>query len=106
MKRKMWVVLVNIWVAFLLTGLVAMQPANAATESHVGIATVQAIDLDKGIVKLAHGPIASLNWPAMTMNFQVKERVLMQGVKVHDTVTFTFIQANGDYVITAIRPGQ
>ncbi|WP_211752361.1 copper-binding protein [Nitrosomonas communis] len=24
-------------------------------------------------MKLAHGPIASLKWPAMTMNLQIKE---------------------------------
>ncbi|MBL0011360.1 MAG: copper-binding protein [Nitrosomonas sp.] len=39
-----------------------------------GIATVKAIDMNQGIVKLAHGPIASLKWPSMTMNFKIKDR--------------------------------
>lgn len=106
MKRGMLDVFVNICLVFLLTGLVVMQPANASAKSHEEVATVQMIDLGKGIVQLAHGPIASLNWPAMTMNFKIKERTLMQVIKVGDVVTFTFMQANGDYVITAIQSGQ
>ncbi|HNO76309.1 MAG TPA: copper-binding protein [Nitrosomonas mobilis] len=37
------------------------------------------------------------------MNFKTKERTRLQGIKVGDVVTFTFIQANGDYVITHIQ---
>ncbi|CAE6482888.1 conserved exported hypothetical protein [Nitrosomonas nitrosa] len=103
MKRNMQVVFINICAVFLSIGLVAMQPANATAASHEGVAMVKAIDLDKSIVKLAHSPIATLNWPAMTMNFKTKERTLLQGIKVGDVVTFTFIQANGDYVITHIQ---
>lgn len=41
------------------------------------------------------------------MNFRVKERgALMQGINVNDTVTFTFIQADGDYVVIHIQPGK
>lgn len=83
-----------------------MQFADAATVSHKGTATVKAIDWNKNIVKLAHDPIASLKWPAMTMNFQIKEHTLMQGIKVGDSVAFTFIQSNGDYVITHIQPSK
>jgi len=75
-------------------------------KSHEGTATVKSIDMDKGIVKLAHDPIASLKWPAMTMNFKVKNSALMQGIKVNDAVTFVFIKSNGDYVITHIKSGQ
>ena len=106
MKRNVRAVYINICLVSLLVGLVAMQFTIAATVSHGGVATVKAIDLDKGIVKLAHSPIASLNWPAMTMNFKTKERTLLQGIKVGDVVTFTFIQLNGDYVITHIQSGQ
>lgn len=103
MNRKVAFVFIHICVVL---GLMIMQPARAATESHEGTATVKGIDLDKGIVKLSHGPIASLKWPAMTMDFRVENRALMQAIKVNDAVTFTFIQSNGDYVITHIRPGK
>ncbi|MDV6344695.1 copper-binding protein [Nitrosomonas sp. Is37] len=103
MKRNVMVVFVNVCVLFVLTGLITMQLAGAAVVSHEGTATVKAIDLDKNIVKLAHGPIASLKWPAMVMNFKVKERALMQEIKVGDSVTFTVIQSNGDYIVTHIQ---
>lgn len=103
MNRNVRVVFVNIGVVFVLIGLMAMQPTSAATVSHEGTATVKEINLDKGIVKLAHGPIASLKWPAMTMNFRIEDRALMQAIKVDDAVTFIFIQSNDDYVITHIK---
>ncbi len=106
MNRNVMVVFVNICVVFVLVGLMAMQPASAAAVSHEGTATVKEINLDKGIVKLAHGPIASLKWPAMTMDFRIEDRALMQGIKVDDAVTFVFIQSNGDYVITHIKSGK
>lgn len=82
MKRNVMVIFVNTCVLFVLAGLITMQFADAAAVSHEGTATVNAIDLNKNIVKLAHGPIASLKWPAMTMNFKIKERALMEGIKV------------------------
>lgn len=103
MNRNAIVVFVTICVVFVWVGLMTMQPASAATVSHEGTATVKGIELDKGTVKLAHGPIASLKWPAMTMNFMVEDRALMQEIKVDDAVTFKFIQSNGDYVITHIK---
>lgn len=106
MKRNVMSIFVNVCVVFELAGLISMQPVNAAAVSYEGMATVKAIDLDKGIVKLTHGPIASLKWPAMTMNFKVKELALMQEIKVGDNITFTFIQSNGDYVITHIQPSK
>lgn len=103
MNKNVRVVFVNFWVViFVLAGLIAMQPVSAAV-SHEGTAKVKEINLDKGIVKLAHGPIASLKWPAMTMDFRVEDRALMQGIKVNDAVSFIFIQSNGDYVITHIK---
>ncbi|SFD86520.1 copper-binding protein [Nitrosomonas sp. Nm166] len=106
MNRKVTFVFINICVVLVLIGLIVMQPASAAAVSHEGTATVKGIDLDKGIVKLSHGPITSLKWPAMTMDFKFKDSALMQGIMVGDAVTFTFIESNGDYVITHIRPSK
>lgn len=92
MKRNFRIVFINIFLILLLAGEIAMQPAHASAESHEGVATVQMIDPDKGIARLAHAPIASLNWPAMTMNFRVGEHVRTQGIKANDKVIFTFMQ--------------
>lgn len=113
MKRNMMDVFANIcsvFVLVILTGLLVMQPANVAAAaqeemavSHEGTATVKVIDMKQGIMKLAHGPIASLKWPAMTMNFKVEDRALLQGIKADDVVTFSFIQSNNDYIVTRIQ---
>lgn len=102
MNRNIRIDFLNIFVVFVLVGWMGMQPANAAV-SHEGTAIVKATDLDKGVVKLAHDPVASLKWPAMTMDFRVEDRTLMQQIKVNDAVTFTFIESNGNYVITHIK---
>ena len=57
-------------------------------------------------MKLAHAPIAALKWPAMTMNFTVKNKELLQGLKVDEAVTFSFIQSGKDYIVTRIQPGK
>ena len=106
MKRNLRIIFINIFMIFLLAGEIAMQSVHASAESHEGVATVQMIDLDKGIARLAHAPIASLNWPAMTMNFRIGEHVRLQGIKANDKVIFIFMQTSGEYVITAIRPAQ
>jgi len=103
MNKNVSAVFVSICIGFVLAGLIAIQPASANAVSHEGTATVKEIDLDKGIVKLAHGLITSLKWPAMTMDFSVEDRALMQGIKVDDAVTFIFFQSNDDYVITHIK---
>ena len=106
MNRNAIVVFVNLCVVIVLIGLMAMQPISAATVSHEGAARVKTIDMEKGIVKLAHVPIASLKWPAMTMDFKFKDSALMQGINVGDAVTFTFVESNGDYVVTHIKSSQ
>lgn len=121
MKKNVMYFISNFCTVFIMTGFIALQQVEASSiqladaaansqegtiKSHEGTATVKSIDMDKGIVKLAHDPIASLKWPAMTMNFKVKNSALMQGIKVNDAVTFVFIKSNGDYVITHIKSGQ
>lgn len=113
MRKYLTPSLTSIHVVLLLTVFTSLHfisTAFAAGEqasiSYEGKAVVKAVDMDKGIVKLAHGPISSLKWPAMTMDFKVKENALLQGIKINDSVTFTFIQANGDNVITRIQSDQ
>ena len=44
--------------------------------SHQATGVVKAVDPAKGTVTLAHGPVKSLKWPAMTMRFIVKDKML------------------------------
>ena len=54
-----------------------------------GTGTVTAIDPLTGKITLDHGPIAELQWPAMTMGFGTKPDVL-KGIAVGDRVAFEF----------------
>jgi len=71
--------------------------------AHKGIGVVKNINAADGIVTLAHEPIKSLNWPAMTMGFKVKDKKLIDNVRPGSKVEFTLVQAGKDYVITSIK---
>ena len=61
--------------------------ANAAPR-HTGTAKIEAIGRDT--MTLSHGPIASLKWPAMTMDFKFPKGGAPRGVDVGDRVDFEF----------------
>lgn len=64
--------------------------------------TVKAIDTEKSTVTIAHGSVASLKWPAMTMGFSATAQQL-EGLKVGDQVTFEFQAEGMAATITAIE---
>jgi Cu(I)/Ag(I) efflux system membrane fusion protein len=54
-------------------------------------------------VILSHGPIASLQWPPMTMGFKPPPSGLPKDIAVGDTVSFEFRQSKeGPFEIVAI----
>ncbi len=64
---------------------------------------VTKIDADAGRVTLAHEPVKSLKWPAMTMGFKVKDKMLLEKLTVGKTVGFEFTQSDEGYVITGVK---
>ena len=76
-----------------------------AEQVHKGQGTVSSIDTKAGTVKLAHGPIASLNWPAMTMDFAVADKQALAKLKPGQKVEFKLGEkAKGQYVVSEINP--
>lgn len=61
--------------------------------------------IDKGAKKitLRHGPIASLDMPAMTMVFQVADDSMLDQVKVGEKVNFTAEKVGGAYRVTRME---
>jgi membrane fusion protein, copper/silver efflux system len=53
-------------------------------------------------ITIAHGPVASIQWPAMTMQFSLERAELGQGLSVGDEVSFRFRQGASGYVIDTI----
>jgi len=82
---------------------VPMTRAEAKAQTHKATGTVKAMDRDKGTLVLAHGPIQSMNWPAMTMTFKAKDKALLEKVKPGANVEFTFVHSGKDFVVTDIR---
>ena len=82
-----------------------MQQANKGnkTARHEAVGTVKSVDPTAGTVTLAHGPVKSWNWPAMTMGFTVKDKTLLDKLSVGKKVDVEIVQQDGKYVITAVK---
>jgi RND family efflux transporter MFP subunit len=79
------------------------KPASGA--GHRAEGKVEEIDARTGAVSISHGPVASLKWPAMTMEFMVANDALRKDLKPGATVAFEFVErAPGEWVITAVKP--
>jgi Cu/Ag efflux protein CusF len=65
---------------------------------------VRKIDKDAGKLTLKHGEIKHLDMPGMTMVFTVKDKALLDTVKVGDKVRFMVISEDGKLVVTQIQP--
>jgi len=76
---------------------------DAKAMTHKALAVVKAVDIDNGKVTLAHEPIKSLQWPAMTMGFAVKDKMLFDKLAVGKKVNVEIIKQDADYVVTAVK---
>jgi Cu(I)/Ag(I) efflux system membrane fusion protein len=85
---------------------VAPTPAPAAKATgHQAEGKVEDVDTKAGTVSLAHGAIASLKWPAMTMEFKVANAALFTALKPGAQVAFEFVERSpGEWVITSVKP--
>ena len=70
---------------------------------HTAKATVKNVDAKKGTVMLAHDPVGSLNWPAMTMSFKVEDKMLMRKLIDGKRVVVEFTKQGEDYVVTSVK---
>lgn len=76
---------------------------KAQAKSHKGSGTVTNVDSAGGKVTIAHGPVQSMNWPAMSMTFTVKDKKMLAKLAPEKKVEFQFVQQGSDYVITSIK---
>jgi Cu(I)/Ag(I) efflux system protein CusF len=76
---------------------------KSEAKTHKGVGTVKKVDPAGGKVTLAHGPIQSLKWPAMTMSFTVKDKAMLDKLSPDKKVEFEFVQQGSDYVITSVK---
>ena len=81
----------------------AADRAKAGGEVHRASGKVEAIG--KEAITIAHGPVASLKWDAMTMDFKLPAAGLPNNVHKGDMVQFTFRQTkDGEFELSTITP--
>jgi Cu(I)/Ag(I) efflux system protein CusF len=80
-----------------------MSETSIKTTTNNGVGVVDAVDQTKGIVTLRHEPIASLGWPAMTMDFAVEDKRLFSKLIVGKKVQFQFVKQHNSYVVKEVR---
>jgi len=87
-------------------GAIATGPATKpSVVGHRAEGTVKAIDAKSGTVSIAHGPVATLKWPAMTMDFKPANNALFADLKPGAAIAFEFVERSpGEWVITKIAP--
>ena len=81
----------------------ALPFAALAVDNALSEGTVKKIDAPTQRVMLAHGPIANLGMPPMTMMFKVKDAAMLKQIKEGDKVRFRAEEVGGDYTVVRIE---
>ena len=79
------------------------QPSGVASNAQLADGEVRKVDKDAKKITIRHGPIVSLDMPAMPMVFQVKDPAMLDQVKAGDKIKFAADKAGGAYTITQIE---
>jgi membrane fusion protein, copper/silver efflux system len=79
--------------------------AAGAVKLHSAEGRVENVDVKTGAVSISHGPVASLGWPGMTMEFRVKDAAVLAAMKVGGRISFEFReQPPGDWTVIRAAP--
>ena len=89
-------------------GADSKMPANPAAGASAAMplvdGEVRKVDAVKGLIVLRHGDIPSIAMPAMTMEFDVADKKLLDGLKVGDKVKFQAQMVNSKATVTELKP--
>jgi Cu(I)/Ag(I) efflux system periplasmic protein CusF len=89
------------WIHRWLAAALLFSAALASAQSSDG--EVRKLDSDQGKITLKHGEIKSLDMPAMTMVFRVKDKSWLSALAVGDKVKFDVEKIDGQYTVTLIK---
>ena len=81
------------------------RPASASVAAQGALASGEVLEVDKQEqhVLLKHGPIQNLGMDAMTMEFSVPDRKLLESLRPGDKIRFAAIWKAGDYELTRVE---
>jgi len=80
----------------------AMSPAITGASAPVP-GEVKKVDKEAGKLTIKHAELKNLGMPAMTMVFQVKDKAMLDRVKVGDQVDFIAEQVEGKLTVTQLE---
>lgn len=86
-----------------MKGMDMGKPAAPGMKTHKTVGVVKALDAKAGTVTFAHEPVKSLNWPAMTMTFSIKDKMLFDKLAEGKKVEFEFVQEGKTSVVTSVK---
>ena len=75
----------------------------SATKPALTEAEVKKVYKDSGKITLKHGEIKNLDMPGMTMQFKVKDPMMLNNINAGDKVLFTAEQVKDELVVTSIH---
>ena len=77
--------------------------SKAAASAALTEGEIRKVDKDAKKITIKHAPIKSLDMPAMTMVFQVKDAAMLDQVKAGDKINFAADKVNGAYTVMQIE---
>jgi Cu/Ag efflux protein CusF len=77
--------------------------ATATAASDMTDGEVRKVDVEAAKITLKHADIKSLDMPAMTMVFVVRDKAMLDKVKAGDKVKFRAVNEDGKFTITALQ---
>ncbi|MFA7281961.1 MAG: efflux RND transporter periplasmic adaptor subunit [Sterolibacterium sp.] len=79
-------------------------PAKTSGIEHHAEGKLEAIDAKAGTVTITHGPVASLKWPGMTMDFVLANSGQLGKLKPGASVAFSFVERKpGEWLIIKLE---
>ncbi|ABM94599.1 copper-binding protein [Methylibium petroleiphilum] len=82
------------------------KPMAQAAAGDMTDGEVRKVDKDGGKLTLKHGDIKSLDMPAMTMVFTVKDKAMLDKLKAGDKIKFKAINDAGKFTVTEMQMAQ
>jgi Cu(I)/Ag(I) efflux system periplasmic protein CusF len=94
---------IRINTAIAAIAIVLSLPVRAAGSADMTDAEVRKVDKAGGKLTLKHAEIKSLDMPAMTMVFVVKDKAMLDKLQPGDKVKFKAVNEAGKYTVTEIQ---
>jgi Cu(I)/Ag(I) efflux system membrane fusion protein len=86
-----------------VTGMSEAKPATGKV-GHQAEGVLDAVDAKTGALTISHEPVASLNWPRMTMEFVPSNAAVAGALKPGAKVRFEFVERGpGEWVVTKME---